>query len=166
MGTVLKTTPLLLYDNVIAPSPQKTLKGYSHTDEWNGGAWLTTGSKAALIFVGNKGVGYTWYGCDQGQECPPDCDCGESRGWWSNTIQAQMIFYDPGDIAQVAQGKMAPNMPQPYAVMNLDAHLYHITSERQKHHISAVAYDRPNGLLYIFEPFADGDKTIVHVWKL
>jgi hypothetical protein len=165
-GTVLTTTTLLLYDKITDPAPQATLNGYSHADEWNGGAWLTAGNKSALIFVGNKGVGYTWYGCDDGQECPPNCDCGPSRGWWADTIEAQMIFYDPADIASVAQGTMPPNQPQPYAVMNLDPYLYHLTSTREKHHISAVAFDRPHGLLYIFEPFADGDKSIVHVWKL
>ncbi|HBH35441.1 MAG TPA: hypothetical protein DDW45_03305 [Gammaproteobacteria bacterium] len=165
-GTLLTTTPLLLYDNVIDPEPQQTLNGYAHTDEWSGGAWLTAGSKSALVFVGNKGVGYTWYGCDDGQECPPNCECGESRGWWSNTIEAQMIFYDPADIAKVVQGTMQPNQPQPYAVINLDSYLYHLTSTREKYHISAVAFDRSHGLLYIFEPFSDGDKTIVHVWKL
>ena len=165
-NTLLTTTPLLLYDNVIDPNPQQILNGYTHTDEWNGGAWLTAGSKSALIFVGNKGVGYTWYGCDGGQECPPNCDCGETRGWWSNTIEGQIIFYDPADIAKVAQGTLKPNRPQPYAVMNIDSYLYHLTSTREKHHISAVAYDRSQGLLYIFEPFGDEYKTIAHVWRV
>ena len=50
--------------------------------------------------------------------------------------------------------------------MNIDSLLYHITSSRQKHHVSAVAFDRARGLLYIFEPFGDGDKPIVHVWSI
>jgi len=165
-GTILTTIPLLLYDNILDPAPQYILTGYKHSDEWNGGAWLTAGSKSAVIFVGNKGVGYTWYGCDDGQECPPNCDCGESRGWWSDTIEAQIIFYDPADLAKVAQETMLPNRPQPYAILNIDQYLYHITSTRQKYHISAVAYDRIHGLLYIFEPFGDGDKTIVHMWSV
>jgi hypothetical protein len=165
-GTTLTTKPLLLYDNILVPAPQYILNGYTHADEWNGGAWLTAGSKNAVIFAGNKGIGYTWYGCIDGQECPPNCDCGETRGWWSNIIQAQIIFYDPADLAKVAQGTMLPNRPQPYAVMNIDPYLYHITSPRQKYHISAVAFDRVHGLLYIFEPFADGDKPIVHVWSI
>jgi hypothetical protein len=165
-GTTLTTVPLLLYDNVIDPVPQKMLNGYAHSDEWNGGAWLTSGNNSAVVFVGNKGVGYTWYGCDDGQECPPNCDCGESRGWWSDRIEAQIIFYDPADLAKVAQGTLQPNQPQPYATMNLDSLLYHITTSRQKHHVSAVAFDRPHGLLYVFEPLADGDKPIVHAWKL
>jgi hypothetical protein len=164
-GTTLTTKPLLLYNNIL-DAQQYILSGYTHTDEWNGGAWLTAGDNSAVIFVGNKGVGYTWYGCVDGQECPPNCDCGESRGWWSNTIEAQIIFYNPADLAQVAQDTLAANQPQPYATMNIDNILYHITSAREKHHISAVAYDRSHGLLYIFEPFGDGDKPIVHVWEV
>jgi hypothetical protein len=157
---------LLLYDNVEDEAPRHILNNYAHTDEWNGGAWLTAGDMEAVIFAGNKGVGYTWYGCVDGEECPPDCDCGESRGWWSDRIEGQIIFYDPADLADVAQGRAVSSRPQPYAVMNIDPVLFHIDSTRQKHHVSAVAFDRPHGLLYIFEPFGDGDRPIVHVWRL
>lgn len=165
-GTTLSATTLLLYDDVITEGRQHILDNYAHSDEWNGGAWLTSGNKASVIFVGNKGVGYTWYGCVDGQECPPNCDCGESRGWWSDRISAQIIFYDPDDLAKVVRGEVDADTPQPYAVMDIDPFLYHINSTRQKHHVSAVAFDRPHGLLYIFEPFGDGDKPIVHVWKV
>jgi hypothetical protein len=165
-GTTLTTIPLLLYDNIGDPMPQYNLNGYAHSDEWNGGAWLTVDNKSAVIFVGNKGIGDTWYGCDDGQECPPNCDCGPSRGWWSDSIVGRILFYDPADLAKVAQGTMQSNRPQPYAIMNLDSFLYHITTTRQKHHISAVAFDRSHGVLYIFEPFADGDKPIVHAWSI
>ncbi|MDH3348924.1 MAG: hypothetical protein OEM02_12605, partial [Desulfobulbaceae bacterium] len=96
---------------------------------------------------------------------PAGCDC-EDRGWWSTVIQGQIIFYDPADLAKVAQGTLAANRPQPYAVLDLDPYLYHLTSTREKHHISAIAYDRANGRLYIFEPFGDGDKPLVHAWSL
>lgn len=161
-GTTLATKPLLLYDSILAGS--NMLNGYTHTDEWSGGAWLTAGDNSAVIFVGNKGIGYTWYGCVDGQECPPNCDCGETRGWWSDQIAAQIIFYDPADLAKVAGGTMASNRPQPYATLNIDSYLFHISSPRQKHHISAVAYDRGHNLLFIFEPFGDGYKPLVHVW--
>jgi hypothetical protein len=170
-GTTLTTKPLLLYDNILDPAPQYILNGYTHADEWNGGAWLSAGSKSAVVFVGNKGQGYYWYGCPNGDECvdpgDPGCECeGGDRGWWADAIIAQITFYDPADLAKVAQGTMLPNRPQPYATMNIDPYLYHITSTRQKHHISAVAFDRVHSLLFIFEPFADGDKTIVHVWSI
>lgn len=167
-GSTVNATPLLKYDNVY-DSTQYVLNNYHHSDEWNGGAWLTSGDKSAVIFVGNKGSGDNWYGCSDGLVCedpyPEGCDC-EDRGWWSTTIDAQVLFYDPDDLAQVAQGIMAANQPQPYATLDLDDVLYHITSTRQKHHVSAVAYDRTHRLLYIFEPFGDGDKPLVHVWSV
>ncbi|MFZ5798837.1 MAG: hypothetical protein C4563_05090 [Desulfobulbus sp.] len=167
-GTTLTTKPLLLYNSIL-DAEQYILYNYTHADEWNGGAWLTTDSKSAVIFVGNKGLGYYWYGCSNGLECvnpeDPGCFC-EDRGWWADTFIAQILFYDPADLARVAQGSLAPNRPQPYATLNIDPYLYHITSTRQKYHVSAVAYDRSRGLLFIFEPFADGDKPIVHVWSL
>lgn len=165
-NATLTTVPLLLYDSILVEGSQNTLNGYTHTDEWNGGAWLTAGDRSAVIFAGNKGVGYTWYGCVDGQECPPNCDCGESRGWWSDTVEGQIIFYDPADIAKVVQGTLEPDIPQPYAVMKVDPYLYHISSTREKHHVSAVAFDRVHGLLYIFEPLVENDKPIVHVWKM
>jgi hypothetical protein len=45
-------------------SMERALKGYQHPDEWEGGAWVTTGSgKTAVLFAGTKGVGAKyWYG--------------------------------------------------------------------------------------------------------
>lgn len=167
-GTTLTTKTLLRYNSVL-DAQQYILNGYHHSDEWNGGAWLTAGDKSAVIFIGNKGGGDNWYGCSDGLVCedpyPAGCDC-EDRGWWSTTIEGQIIFYDPADLAKVAQGTLAANRPQPYAVLNLDPYLYHLTSTREKHHVSAVAYDRAHGRLYIFEPFGDGDKPLVHAWAL
>jgi hypothetical protein len=164
-GATLTSKPLLLYNGILDPE-QYVLNNYSHADEWNGGAWLTAGSNSAVILAGNKGLGYTWYGYPDGTECPPDCDHGEGRGWWADTIVGQLLFYDPADLARVAQGTLAANRPQPYATLNIDPFLYHITSTRQKYHVSAVAYDRARNLLYIFEPFSDSDKPIVHVWAI
>jgi hypothetical protein len=74
---------------------------------------------------------------------PPDC---EDRGWWSERFAAQIIFYDPADLAAVAQGAMEPWEPQPYAVMGIDEVLFNVRSEQQKEHVGAVAFDRERGL--------------------
>jgi hypothetical protein len=141
------------------------MDGYHHSDEWSGGAWLTAGSKAAVIFVGTKGTGDCWYGCADGTDeppWPPDCD----RGWWSTGFVGQILFYDPADLAAVAQGTMQSWEPQPYAMLKIDEYLYHITSSQQWHHLGAVTFDRERGLLYISEPLADDDKPLIHVWKV
>jgi hypothetical protein len=61
---------------------------------------------------------------------------------------------------------MAPYEPQPYATLEIDDYLYHIESGQQKSHANAASFDRERGLLYVFEPLADGDKSLVHVWQV
>ncbi len=64
-GTHLAETTLLLYENVANTEEiVRCLAGYQHADEWEGGAWITTGSgKTAVLFAGTKGTGAKyWYG--------------------------------------------------------------------------------------------------------
>ena len=163
-GSTLTATPLLLYGDAYEESPP-SLEGYHHSDEWTGGAWLTAEDKSAVVFVGTKGTGDYWYGCADGTDeppWPPDCD----RGWWSSGFVGRMLFYDPSDLAAVAQGNMETWEPQPYATLDIDDVLYHIESDQQKYHVGALAFDRARGMLYLFEPFGDGDKPLVHVWRV
>ena len=164
--TLRDITPLLLYDNYDIyhePNPD-TLINYNHPDEWSGGAWLTADGNSAVIFVGTKGYGESWYGCPDGGRFP-EVDC-EERGWWCDSLRGQIIFYDPSDLAAVARGEMEPSKPQPYASLDIDQYLFNVTSSRQKEHVGAASFDRENGLLYVFEPRADEDKCLVHVWRV
>ena len=61
---------------------------------------------------------------------------------------------------------MEPYEPQPYATLEIDQYLYHIESSQQWFHVGAASFDRERGLLYVFEPLADGDKSLVHVWRV
>ena len=64
-GTHLEESVLLLYESSEnTPNVERCLDGYQHPDEWEGGAWITTGSdKSALLFAGTKGTGTKyWYG--------------------------------------------------------------------------------------------------------
>jgi hypothetical protein len=159
-GTRLQATPLLLYDDSNTGG-SRTMTNYQHADEWSGGAWLTAGDKAAVIFVGTKGQGDCWYGNADG----PCLDC-EDRGWWSDRFVGQILFYDPSDLAAVARGEMGTWEPQPYAALEIDDVLYHIGSSQQKYHLGAASFDRERGLLYIFEPLVDEEKSLVHAWRV
>ena len=167
-GSVLSTVPLLLYGSAYQEDPP-SLSNYHHSDEWSGGAWLISGSRSAVIFVGTKGTGDCWYGCPDGTvwpdepPYPPDCP---DRGWWSTGFEGQVLFYDPGDLAAVAAGHMESWEPQPYAVMSIDDYLYNVQSSQQKSHVGAASFDRERGLLYVFEPLVDNDKSIVHTWRV
>ncbi len=205
----LSETTLLLYESSVASDDvvSRTLHGYQHADEWEGGAWLTTASgKSAVVFAGTKGTGAKyWYGwtnpagpgvpCVEtdfvgqytvcrlasGEPCPSEDLRGCSghddfRGWWSASFEAQILFYDPASLAQVASGAAAPHEPQPYATLTLDPHLFRNPPEselgmlgrgvQRRFRIGDVGFDRTNGLLYVLELYADGAKPVVHVFRV
>jgi len=63
--THLQEVPLLLYENAYNSTDiVRSLNGYQHPDEWEGGAWITTASgKGTVLFAGTKGTGNKyWYG--------------------------------------------------------------------------------------------------------
>ena len=152
-GAHLTARALLLYSASDDPD-QHTLNDYHDSDEWEGGAWITAGERAAVVFVGTKGGGdHWWYGsyspAGDGRPCPHidgvegvmcfDADgtacapemsgrcegyLAESRGWWSSRFDAQIIFYNPADLVAVSKGEMEPYEPQPYATLDIDEHLF------------------------------------------
>jgi hypothetical protein len=166
-GATLSAVPLLLYGNVYEEG-SPAMNSYAHSDHWSGGAWLTAGDKSAVIFVGTKGQGETWYGCADGtvwpDEPPYPPECPE-RGWWSTSFEGQIIFYDPAELAAVATGAMEPWQPQPYAVMDIEDVLYNVDFELF-YHVGAASFDRERGLLYVLEPLADEERSLVHVWQI
>jgi hypothetical protein len=208
-GTRLPATTLLLYSNTRGEDPTEfRLRGYQHCDEWEGGAWLTSGDRAALIFGGTKGVGSVyWYGwrhpsgddrpcidadvspetggycfAADGTPCPPELrvpcsnDAGD-RGWWTSAWEAQFLFYDPADLAAVADGASEPHEPQPYASLALDERLFLDAAApdivatvgagaQRRYRLGEMTYDRERGLLYVLERFADGSRPVVHVWRI
>ena len=199
---------LLAYQNSeMAENFDQALNDYSHADEWEGAAWLSTKTgKMAIIFTGTKATGEkTWYGwrnpqgaefpCIEtelrnqfttcylanGSSCPAEDLNGCSghndyRGWWSSEFEAQILFYNPNDLAMVAAGMMEPWQPQPYVVMSLEDVLFKNPDQVETemlgdglqaiHRIGAATYDSQHGLLYVLEMFADGAKPVVHVWQV
>ncbi len=121
-----------------------------------------------------------------GGVCPQEdfagcCDeessgCISMRGWWSNRFDAQLMLFNPDDLAQVAAGALEPWQPQPYAVIDIDEHLFLSLPEwdvimvgsgdQRRYRIGDAAFDRTNGLLYVLEQYADGAKPVVHVWQI
>jgi hypothetical protein len=171
-NSTLSAVPLLLYTDVTAED-DFTMDNYHHSDGWSGGAWLTGGDKSAVVFVGTKGIGDNWYGFANGVVWPdeppyppvPDPPY-DQRGWWSTGFEGQIVFYDPAELAAVARGEMEPYEPQPYATLQIDQYLYDIDFTQPWYHVGAASFDRERGLLYLFEPLADEDKSLIHVWEV
>lgn len=167
-GQALPSTTLLRYSSVYSENPH-TLNNYHHSDEWSGGAWLGD----TVVFVGTKGKGKCWYGFANGVVWPeegpfppvPDYP-NDNRGWWSTSFSAQILFYRAGDLAAVAEGRMKPWQPQPYAVKTIDQVLLGDQSPQRLRRTGGVAYDPVNRFLYVLEHRGDGDKSVVHCWRL
>lgn len=165
----------------------------------------TADGRSAVLFAGTKSTGARyWYGfthpqspdlpCVEvafvgdfpvcrfadGAPCPAEDLQGcpvhnDMRGWWSSRFDAQFLLYDPADLAAVADGTLAPWEPQPYAVIDIDDHLFLTdgvepdmlgTGDQRRLRIGDAAFDRVHGLLYVLELFADGPAPVVHVWRL
>jgi len=103
-------------------------------------------------------------------------ECVSNRGWWTTRFDAEFILYDPVQFAKVVSGEMEPWEPQPYAVVDIDEHLYLSPpgwdlvelgwGDQRRSRIGDVSYDRYTGLLYVLELYADGAKPVVHVWRV
>ncbi|MBC8506158.1 MAG: hypothetical protein ISR58_12205 [Anaerolineales bacterium] len=148
------TSQTLLRYSMWDDPESNTLRGYHDADEWEGGAWLTSGDETAVIIVGSKGGGdYWWYGYaspnGDGMPCPAidplegvvcfnadgtpcaeeassHCEgyLEESKGCWSSRFDAQILFYNPEDFAAVLASDLEPFEPQPFAVLDIDEFLY------------------------------------------
>ncbi len=182
LATLTSITRLLLYGGDDPNLPEIIIteeqKMYWHhvADQWTGACWLTAGENSAVVFIGSKGLGNGWYGFSDGTvwayEGPypeiPDPP-HDQRGFWADSIRAQMLFYDPADLAEVAHGTKNSWEPQPYAVLDINQYLFDpgYNYWRQKRlSLGAACFDRERGYLYIFERRADGEKSLIHTWKV
>jgi hypothetical protein len=187
-STLTSIIPLLLYGEQVEGEPEiitsedMQMDGYAESDHWWGGAWLTSGAGDAVIFVGTKAIGENWYGFANGvvwdYACAddPDIDCPEvpdypydNRGFWAEDFLPMILFFDPADLALVAQGLAEPYEPQPYALMDLTD--YWIDPETnveiyKRDLAGAAAFDREHGILFIIERLADEYKSVIHVFQI
>lgn len=188
-GSVLQDViPLLLYGEQstgqpdIISSPAQAVIDYKEADHWWGGAWLTDDGGAAVVFAGTKALGDEWYGFANGvmwehdcaEDNPPSCPDVpdwpyDDRGFWADSYQAQLIFYNPAELAAVARGELDSWEPQVYDTLVLNEYLLDPTlnhGDYKRDLVGAVAFDRENGFLYLIERMADEYRSVIHVWEI
>lgn len=176
-GSSLDFTTLLQYgpvegtDNVHFPN---SIDGYNHADEWRDAKWISAGDQSAAAIVGNKALGQNWYGY-HGERMRHDWVISDvpypdfwetdpdGKGWRAHGRQPMVIFFDPEDLAAVANGTLLSHEPQPYAAFCFPENLFFGSS----HEIFSAAYDRQNRILYVTEFVRELEgRLLVHAWKV
>lgn len=147
----LPTIPLIFYDIAHDNYPN-----YVSRDLWTGGAWITDGTKSAVVFAGSKCMGEVCYGT--GDYCNDQCNT--DKGYHCTPMVPQMVFYDVNDLEQVAAGAKKPWDPQPYGTLNLTELIPGYCGTCTE--MQGLAYDRAHGLLYLIQFQGDGAKPLIH----
>lgn len=156
-GAEIPATCLLMY-----PTGQGHFPGYCAADYWTGAAFLGTGERGAVLIVGSKGLGESYYGDGDASRCV------SWKGFHCDPYEAQFLFYSPDDLAAVARGQRQPWEVVPYATVVPDD-MWPKCRVRPE----GTAYDRSNGLLYVIQyngaqiPEDTGTRVpLVHVWRV
>jgi hypothetical protein len=185
-GGEFEAYPLVMYGEPtegtteLQTDPSMAMELFGEADEWSGGAWITASSGSAVILAGTKALGRCWYGYSNGVEYPTSGDPSEpipelppwpwnDRGWWSVDTAAGILFYDPADLAAVLDGEIETWDPQPYAFMAIDSLLADPGMDlgrSKRYSLGACAFDREDGILYVVERMADGDRSIIHAFRI
>ncbi len=150
-------------------------KDFAGSDDYQGSAWLTAGTKGAVAIVGIKelDVNKAYYGYENWKtpdQCEPSGTCQGQRGWRCGNGRGSILLYDPADYAKVLRGELQPHQVQWYARVDINDKLFNPITPTFLSTGSdsfGTTFDRAHGLLYISEQGVWGDsQPIVHVWKV
>ena len=169
--TLLEYGPVAESDNYNFPN---AIDDYNHSDLWRDADWVSANGKSAVMIIGDKAHGDNWYGY-QGEhlrfnwivcDLPiPEFEATDpnGKGWQAHNYIPMAIFYNPDDLASVANGSIASYTPQPYAAKRFDENIFSITGKQLE--IASCAYDNINNRLFVteFNGLNDG-RLIIHVF--
>jgi hypothetical protein len=130
--------------------------GFTMCDHWEGGSFVNTPSRNAVLLVGRKGLGPNRYGE------PHAGACGESKGYHCDPYERQVLFYDVDELGAVALGQREPWSILPYAVWRP---VEFLLQGRTCGEVGGMAYDPQGKRLFIIERgIGDNNGAVVHVW--
>ncbi|NEV61103.1 DUF4214 domain-containing protein [Thiorhodococcus minor] len=134
---------------------------YRAADRWDGGAWVESGERAAVLLFGTKALGANCY--DTAEACGGD-PCRESRGYHAYPYQAQILLYDPEDLRASTSGERDPWSVLPYAIVDASSR---VLGDASCNGLGDVAYDAERQRLYVAEQIAGpSGETVIHVWDV
>ena len=134
----------------------------------DGGVWMSAGSRSAIVLSYRHNFGDWWYGFTSGTHNTeydiPEPDFG-SHGIAVTQWKTGLLFYNPDDLARVAQGTMESYEPLPYA--GFDLAQYSLVDGGES---GGLAFDEANGYLYFIDyngdPGYEFGYSLIHVFKV
>lgn len=163
-GVKLDTTALVYYPYTTNFNPEGDPIGnfpdHQVPDQWNAAAWVDSPEKHAVVVVGRRSMGKTYYG-----DARPG-DCTIDKGYHGEPYEPRILFYDPADLSLAAQNKKDPTTIVPYLEWNPSKFFV----KDCNYEITGVTYDEASQLLYILHTNADregGEPTpLLYVFKI
>ena len=129
---------------------------YRACDTWVGGAFVESGLRSAVVLSGVKAYGDNGYG--PGDESA----CDDSQGYHCEPLEAQLVFYSPTQIADVAAGRRAPETVVPYDIWRPEEFL-----DTDCPNVGGLATDRTGGRFFAIELGHGAENSaVVHVYDL
>ena len=126
-------------------------------------AFVSSGGRTALIFVGRRGLGEYWYG--EPEEDGKKDPIHTSKGPHAPPYEASVWFYDPNDLPEVKAGRKQPWQVKPYEVGQLPG--FFASGPPTP---GGVAYDARAGRLYVSQLAADQQGydylPVIHVYAI
>lgn len=138
---------------------------FTMCDKWEGGGFVESGQKRAIILLGKKGLGSNYYGD------PPSANaCEQSRGYHCDPYERQIIFYDVDELGQVAQGTRNPWSVTPYTIWRPQEFLLGDAQGQTCGETGGMVVDSAKSRVFMIEKGFGGHQNenaaIVHVWSV
>lgn len=175
LGYPLSTSPPFSLTTLMSNG---TLTGYDTNKWWttgvstlNGGVWLNSATKRAVLFFGSHPRGQSWYGLKSAGGAFLASDVAVSsvsgqvtdyvtnaKAWHAYPYGSQVWAYDESEVAAVAAGTKSPDAARLYTVWKLDAPVMSNPSDqgyRSAGWIYGVAHDQVSRRIYVGVAFGE-----------
>jgi len=133
-------------------------------DKWEGGCFVESGEKRAIILLGTKGLGDNTYGP------PPSNACEDSQGYHCDPFERQVIFYDVDELGEVAQGSRDPWTVVPYYFWRPEEFYLRDVEGYTCGQVGSMFSDVEGQRVFMIEKglggYTNENSAVVHVWSV
>jgi len=137
---------------------------FTMCDKWEGGCFVESGEKRAILLLGIKGLGVNTYGA------PPSGACEDSQGYHCDPYERQVLFYDIDELGASAMGNRDPWSVVPYATWRPEEFYLGDNDGHTCGEVGGMDFDTDHRRIFMIEKGLGGynneNAAVVHVWTV